>query len=203
MWSSEPLAARRCSSARSSAPCRVRFATTSTLGAVVRVPGGCLGSRLPERAPTVRVLGGNLPEERAYDGAYQQRHTDEWIEERTRREGGRHERGTAHCDVKCVGFAADRISHVGSFVLADVLLPSTWSVNAPSGLERAYQGCERMLDGTNRLLLLVGLHTPDFDGLPGPDADGRNHWNLSIAFVIGAAQRRAQRLRLEWRRGRY
>jgi hypothetical protein len=50
------------------------------------VAGRRLGRGFPKRAPSIRVLGGDLPEERADDSTDKQRHADEWIEERTERD---------------------------------------------------------------------------------------------------------------------
>src|SRR5688500_18675894 len=93
------------------------------------LPRRSLGSRLTEWAPTVRILGGDRPGESADKGAGKQRHADEWIDERAERECRADEHSTPHRDVERVGFAADRISHIGSPVPLDVLLRSPWTVN--------------------------------------------------------------------------
>jgi hypothetical protein len=85
-------------------------------GARCRSPPARLGRRFLERPATVRVLGGNLANEAADDGADKQCDADERIDERTKHQRDRDERRAAHRDVKGVGFAADRVSHIGSFV---------------------------------------------------------------------------------------
>src|SRR5262245_14596653 len=95
-----------------------------------RRPRRRVGGRLPERSPSIRVLGGDLPEESADKRADEQRYADQWSQQRTERDGGADDHGTPHRDVKRVGFVANRISHLGSPLPLEVLLPAGWTVNA-------------------------------------------------------------------------
>jgi hypothetical protein len=69
------------------------------------------GSRLSKGLPALWILGRDLPDERADDGAEQQRDADERIEDRAERDRGGDERAAPHRDVERVRLAADWIAH--------------------------------------------------------------------------------------------